>query len=73
MREIVKSIQGLLVILEDCHSAESKVEIIDKAIENLESAVRLIQSNWIPRKVRLKRAIAKKEEIEAEIRFYERR
>ena len=72
MQEIVKSIQGLLVLLEKPHSATAKVKIIDEQIETLESAVRLISSNWIPKKERLKRALLKQEEIKAEIRYYER-
>ena len=68
-KEIVKSVKGLLSLLEDPHSQERKIEIIDEQIETLEVVVRAIQSNWIPKPQRLKRAMRKKNEIDAELRL----
>lgn len=68
-KEIAKSVKGLMTLLEDSHSPERKIAIIDEQIETLEGVVMLIQSNWIPKPQRLKRAMKRKQEIEAEIRM----
>jgi len=68
-KEIAKSVKGLMSLLEDSHSPEDKIKILDKQIGVLEELVQVIQSNWIPKPQRLKRAMAKKQYLDVEIRL----
>jgi len=71
MKEIVNAAQLLLEILAKHHGPREKIKAIDKVIEKLNTAVYLIESNWIPRKERLPRALARKKDIDAMVKFYE--
>ena len=71
MKEIVNSAQLLLGLLEKHHYHREKIKVIDKAIETLESAVYIIQSNWIPKEERLERAKEKRDYFQDMVKFYE--
>jgi len=66
---IIKAANGLLSIVLRSSTHSKEIELIDEQIALLESAIKVIQSNWISKEDRLKRAKEKLAEAKAEVKW----
>lgn len=73
--DIIDVSKNLLSFLKSSASMppQYKIDVIDEQITKLESAIELIQINWIPKEKRLERLLSIKETLDSKIQHLEKR